>query len=175
MVGFRIPMIQEASTSLLTSSIRGQTEWKPQSQKINQTDHVNHSLVLTQWNYESRLLGRSKMDKSWWRALTKHGSLEKGMANHFNILALRTPWIVWKAKNMTLKDKPLRSVAARWPTEKQQRNSSRKNEEAEPKQKQCPVVDVTVDGSKVWCCKEQYFIDTWNVGSMNQGKLEVVK
>ena len=55
------------------------------------------------------------------------------------------------------------------------RNSSRKNEETEPKQKQCPVVDVTGDGSKVQCCKEQYGIGTWNVRSMNQGKLEVVR
>ena len=38
-----------------------------------------------------------------------------------------------------------------------------------------PVVDVTGDGSKVQCCKEQYCIGTWNVRSMNQGKLEVVK
>ena len=46
--------------------------------------------------------------------------------------------------------------------------------EMEPKQKH-PVVDVTGDGSKVGCCKEQYCIGTWNVRSMNQGKLEVVK
>ena len=45
----------------------------------------------------------------------------------------------------------------------------------EPKQKQCLVVHVTGDGCKVQCCKEQYFIRTWNVRSMNQGKLEVVK
>ena len=45
----------------------------------------------------------------------------------------------------------------------------------EPKQKQHPVVDVTGDGRKVRCCKEQYFIGTWNVRSMNQGKLEVLK
>ena len=51
----------------------------------------------------------------------------------------------------------------------------RKNEETEPKQKQHPVVDVTGDGSKVWCCKEQYCIGTWNVRSMNQSKLEVIK
>ena len=50
-----------------------------------------------------------------------------------------------------------------------------KNEEMEPKQKQHPVVDGTGDGSKVRCCKEQYCIRTWNVRSMNQGKLEVVK
>ena len=36
-------------------------------------------------------------------------------------------------------------------------------------------MDVTGDGSKVQCCKEQYCIGTWNVKSMNQGKLEEVK
>ena len=45
----------------------------------------------------------------------------------------------------------------------------------EPKQKEHPVVDVTGDGSKVQCCKEQYCIGTWNIWSVNQGKLEVVK
>ena len=44
-----------------------------------------------------------------------------------------------------------------------------------PKQKHHPVVGVTDVGSKVQCCKQQYCIRTWNVGSMNQGKLEVVK
>ena len=45
----------------------------------------------------------------------------------------------------------------------------------EPNLKQCPVVDGTGDGSKARCCKEQYCTGTWNVRSMNQGKLEVVK
>ena len=45
----------------------------------------------------------------------------------------------------------------------------------EPKQKQYLVVDVAGDKSKVRCCKEQYCRGTWNVRSMNQGKLEVVK
>ena len=57
----------------------------------------------------------------------------------------------------------------------QWRNNSRKNEGMEPKQKQHPVVDGTGDRSKVQCCKEQYCIGTWNVRSMNQSKLEVVK
>ena len=52
---------------------------------------------------------------------------------------------------------------------------TRKNEGMEPKQKQYPVVDVTGDRSKVRCRKEQYCIETWNVSSMNQGKLNVVK
>ena len=55
------------------------------------------------------------------------------------------------------------------------RNNSRKSEEMEPKQKQHPVVDVTGDRSKVRCCKEKYGIATWNVTSINQGKLEGVK
>ena len=67
------------------------------------------------------------------------------------------------------------SVGAQYATGDQWRKNSRKNEETEPKQKQHPVVDVTGDGSKVRCCKEQYCIGTWNVRSMNQGKLEVVK
>ena len=46
---------------------------------------------------------------------------------------------------------------------------------AEPKQNQYLAVGVTGDRSKIQCCKEQYCIGTWNVGSINQGKLEVVK
>ena len=45
----------------------------------------------------------------------------------------------------------------------------------EPEGKQHLVVDVTSERSKVQCCKEQYCIGNWNVRSMNQGKLEVVK
>ena len=45
----------------------------------------------------------------------------------------------------------------------------------EPKQKQYPAVDVTADRSEVQCCKEKYYTGTWNVRSMNQRKLEVVK
>ena len=72
-----------------------------------------------------------------------------------------------------LKEKLPRSVGAQYATGDQWRNNSRNNEEMESKQKQCPVVDVTGDRSKVHCCKEQYYIGTWNVRSMNQGKLEV--
>ena len=74
-----------------------------------------------------------------------------------------------------LKEKLRRSVGAQYATGDQWRNNSRKNEGMEPKQKQYPVVDVTGDTSKVRCCKEQYCIGTWNVMSMNQDKLEVVK
>jgi len=50
-----------------------------------------------------------------------------------------------------------------------------KNERMDLKQKQYPVVDGTTDRSKIQCYKEQYCIGTWNVRSMNQGKLEAVK
>ena len=78
-------------------------------------------------------------------------------------------------KNRTLNDELPRSESAQYSTGEQWRNNSKKNEEMEPKQKHHPVVDMTADGSKVQCCKEQYCIGTWNVRSMNQGKLEVVK
>ena len=74
-----------------------------------------------------------------------------------------------------LKEKLPRSVDAQYATGDQWRNNSRKNEGMEPKQTQYPVVDVTGDRRKVQCREEQYCIGTWNVRSMNQGKLEVVK
>ena len=80
-----------------------------------------------------------------------------------------------RQKDRTLKDELNRLVGAQYTTGDQWRNNSRKNEETELKQKQYPVVDVTGDGSNVQCCKEQYSIGTWNIRSMNQGKLEVVK
>ena len=76
---------------------------------------------------------------------------------------------------MALKDELPRSVAAQYATRDEWRNNSKKNEEMQPNQKQHPVMDVTVDGSKVQCCREQYCIGTWNVRSMNQSKLEEVK
>jgi len=78
-----------------------------------------------------------------------------------------------RQKNMTLKDELLRSAGAQYATGEEWRSNSRKNKETEPKRKQCPVVAVTGDGSKVQCCKEQYCIGTWDVRSRNQGKLAV--
>ena len=80
-----------------------------------------------------------------------------------------------KRKGMTLKDEVPRLGGAQYATGKKWRNNSRKNEDTEPKQKQHPVEDVMGDGSKVQCCKKWYCIGIWNVRSMNQGKLEVVK
>ena len=63
-----------------------------------------------------------------------------------------------KPKYMILTGELHRLVGAQYATREQWRNNSRKNEDTEPKHKQCPVVDVTGNGSKVRCCKEQYCI-----------------
>ena len=78
-------------------------------------------------------------------------------------------------KDRTLKDELPRSAGAQFATGDQWRNNSRKNEEMEPRKKQHPVVDVTGNGSKIWCYKKQYCIGTCYIRSMNQGKLAVVK
>ena len=80
-----------------------------------------------------------------------------------------------RQNNRIQKEELARSVGAQYATGDQWRNTSRKNEGMEPKKKQYPVVNVTDDRSEVRCCKEQYGIGTWNVRSLNQGKLEVVK
>ena len=74
-----------------------------------------------------------------------------------------------------LKEELPKSVGAQYATGDQWRNNSRKNEGMEPKQKQYPLVDVTGNRRKIRCYKEQYCVGTWNVRSINHGKLEVVK
>ena len=81
---------------------------------------------LTQWNCESCLVGPPKMEGSWWRVLTKHGPLEKGTANYFSILPLRTSWIVWKVKKIWHWKMNSQLVGAQYATEEEWRKSSRK-------------------------------------------------
>ena len=76
-----------------------------------------------------------------------------------------------RQKDKTLKDESPSSLGVQYTTAEEQRNSYRKNEEAEPKQKQPPVVVVSDGESKVPCCKEQYCVRIWNVRSMSQCKL----
>ena len=107
-------------------------------------------------------------DKMW--------STGKGNGKPLQYSCLENPMNSMKRqKDRTLKDKLPRSVGAQYATGDQWRNNSRKNEKMKTQQTQHPAVDVTGDGSKVRCCKEPYCIGTWNVRSMNQGKLEVIK
>ena len=103
-------------------------------------------------------------------------STGKGTGKPLQYSCLENPMNTMKRQNdRILKEELPKSVDAQYATGDQWRNNSRKNEESEWKQKQHAVVDVTGDGSKVQCCKEQYCIGTWNVRSVNQGKLEVAK
>ena len=107
-------------------------------------------------------------DKTW--------STGEGNGKQLQYSCLENPMNSMKRqKDTTLKDELPRSIGVQYAMGEEWRNNSRKNEETEPKQKQQPVVDGTGDGSKVQCCKEQYYIGTWNVRSMNQGKLKVIK
>ena len=107
-------------------------------------------------------------DKTW--------SSGEGNGKPLQYSCLENPMNSMKRQNDRIPKEELpRSVGAQYATGDQGRNNSRKNEKTEPKQKQYPVVDATSDRSKVRCCKEKYCIGTWNVRSMNQGKLEAVK
>ena len=103
-------------------------------------------------------------------------STREGNGKPLQYSCLENPVNSMKRQNdRILKEELPRSVGAQYATGDQRRNNSRMNEGMEPKQKQYPIVDGTGDRSKVRSCKEQYCIGTWNVTSMNQGKLEVVK
>ena len=103
-------------------------------------------------------------------------STEEGNGKPLQYSSLKNPMNSLKRQeDRTLKDELPRSIGVQYATGDQWRNNSRKNEEIESRQKQHPVVDVIGDGSKLHSCKGQYCIGTWNVRSMNQGKLEVVK
>ena len=138
---------------------------------------------ITQWNYEPRHAGTPETDGLQWRVLTKHGPLEEEMATHSSILAWRTPWTTQKGKkiwhqkmsppgkvsNMLLgKSRGQLLIAPermKWLDE---------NGNAAQLWMYL-VMDVSGGKSKVRCCKEQYCKGIWNVRSMNQGKLDMVK
>ena len=116
------------------------------------------------------------MDGSWWKSSDKTWSTGEGNGKPLQYFCLENPVNSMKSqKDRTQKGELPRSLGAQYATGDQWRKNSRKSEETEPKQKQHPFVDVTGDGSKVRCCKEQYCIGIWNFRSMNQGKLEEVK
>ena len=103
-------------------------------------------------------------------------STGEGNGKPLQYSCLENPMNSMKRQNdRILKEELCRSVGAQYATGDQWRNNSRKNEGMESKQKQYSVVDVSRDRSKVRCYKEQYCLGAWNVRSMNQGKLEVVK
>ena len=148
---------------------------KPYSQKTSQSNHtrttaLSNPMKLSHTNGATQhgqvMVERS--DRMW--------STGEGNGKPLQYFCLENPMNSMKRQNdRILKEELPWSLGAQYATGDQWRNNSRKNERMEPKQKQYPVVDVTGDRSKVQCYKEQYCIGTWNVRSMNQSKLEVVK
>ena len=78
-----------------------------------------------------------------------------------------------RQKDRMLQDELPRMLGAQYATRKQWRNNPKKNEEMEPSKNNTQLWMKLL--MEVWCYKEQYCIGTWNVRSMNQGKLEVIK
>ena len=70
---------------------------KPYSRKTSQSNHTS-TIALSNSMKLSHAREATQDKRVMWRGLTECGPLEKGMANHFSILALRTPWTVWKGK-----------------------------------------------------------------------------
>ena len=145
---------------------------KPQSQTTSQSDRTDEALSNSMklshamWGHTKRTGHGGEV----WQNVV-HRRREQQTTSIF------LPWEPheqYEKGKRTRKDELPRSVA-QYTTGDQWRNNSRKNERKEPKQKQHSLVDGTSDRSKFRCCKEQYCIGTWNVRSMNQGKLEVVK
>ena len=122
------------------------------------------------------MLCRASRDRPMVESSDKMRSTGEGNDKQLQYSCLENPKNSMKRqKDRTLKDELPRLVGAWYATGEERKNNSRKNEETEPKQKQYLVVDVIGGGSKVLGCKDQFCIRTWNVRSMNQGKLEVVK
>ena len=130
---------------------------------------MTNSMKLTHalWGHPRWAGMVERSDRMW--------STGEGNGKPFQYSSLENPMNSMKRQNdRILKEELPRKVGPQYATEDQWRNNSRKNEGMEPKQKLYPFVDATGDRSKVRCYKEQYCIGTWNVRSMNQGKLEVV-
>ena len=132
---------------------------------------------ITQWSYETYHTGEPKTNGTQGRVLTKYGPLEEGMADHYSILAMRIPWTVqtakkiwhWKISHPRLEGaQMLLGKSGRQlliaPERMKQLGQSRNDAQLWV----CLVV-------KFLCYKEQYCIGTWNVRSLNQGKLNLVK
>ena len=145
---------------------------KPYLQKTSQSNHtrttaLSNSMKLSHARGAPQDGGVmvERSDRMW--------STGEGNGKPLQYSCLENPMNSMKRQNDRIrKEKLPRSVGAQYGTADQWRNNSRKNEGMEPKQKEYPAVDVTGDKSTVRCCKEQYCIGTWNVRSMNQGKLE---
>ena len=148
---------------------------KPYSQKTSQSNHTR-TTALSNSMKQSHARGTTQDGRVMVERSDRMWSTGEGNGKPLQYSCLENPMNSMKWQNdRILKEELPRSLGVQHATGDQWRNNSRKNEGMESKQKQYPVVDITGDRSKIRCCEEQYCIETWNVRSMNQGKLEVVK
>ena len=147
---------------------------KPYSQKTSQSNHTR-TTALSNSMKPSHACGATQDGQVRVERSDRMWSTGEGNGKPLQYSCLENPMNSRKRQNDRISKQELRrSLGAQYATGDQWRNNSRKNEGMEPKQKQYPVVDGTGDRNKVPCYKELYCIGTWNVRSMNQGKLEVV-
>ena len=138
---------------------------------IMHIQHIQYTANNVMWCYlqQPKLnchAGPLKMDGSWWRDLTKPGPLEKGMANHFSILALRISWTTWKGKKIWHQRWDPRSVSIQYATREDQKNRSRKNEEAGQSRNDarlwmCLMVKVKSNAIKNNIVQEPWMLGPW--------------
>ena len=133
------------------------------SSPCRQTENHNHRKLINLITWTTPLSNSMKLWDMPWRATQdrqvmvessdKMWSTGEGSGKPLQYSCLENPMNSRKRqKDRTLKEELPRLVGAQYATGDQWRNNSRKNDEKKPKQKQNPVVDVTGDRSKVWCC-----------------------
>ena len=127
---------------------------KPYSQKTSQSNHTR-----TTFSNSMKLSHAHGATQNGWAMVERSDrmwSTGEGSGKPLQYSCLENPMSSMKRQNdRILKEELPRSVGAQYATGGQWRTNSRKNEGMEPKQKQHQVVNVTADGSKVRCCKEQ--------------------
>ena len=151
---------------------------------ITETYH-NHRKLANLITLTTVLSNSMKLNHSMWghpKRMGHGGELRQNVVHwrrKWQTTLASLPWepmnSIKRQKGRTLKGELHRPVGAHYATGDQWRNNSRMNKGIEPKQKQHSAVGETCGRRKVWCCKEQYYTGTWDVRSMYQGKLEVVK
>ena len=170
-----IPHVQEKrNPSKMVGVARGHQKadtLKPYSQKNSQSNHTSTTALSNSMKL-SHACGATQDGRIMVERYDTMWPTGEGNGKPLQCSCLENPMnSMIRQNDRILKEEVPRSVGAQYATGDQWRNNSRKNERMEPKQTQYLVVDVTGDRSKVQCCKEQYCIGTWNVRSVNQGKL----